>query len=91
MVEKDIARMMVFIGDVIFEEDDEIYKKGDSFKRFHHQTSQPMSQKALLAGFLSIWLKKCMVSSPPHDRILPLVLFPAVQLASDDRSDCFPQ
>ena len=39
-----------------------------------------MSQKALLAGFLSVWLKKCVISSPPHDEILSWVLLLAVQL-----------
>jgi len=40
-----------------------------------------MFRKALLAGFLSVWLKKCVVSSPPHNGILSWVLFPAIQLA----------
>jgi len=40
-----------------------------------------MFRKALLAGFLSIWLKKCIILSPPHDRILSWVLFPVIQLA----------
>jgi len=39
-----------------------------------------MSQKALLAGFLSVWLKKCVVPSSSHDRILSWVLLPAVYL-----------
>ena len=39
-----------------------------------------MSQKALLAGFLSVWLKKCMASSPSSDFILPTVLLLVVRL-----------
>jgi len=66
--------------DIVLEEDDEIYKKGDKFKSFYCQASQPMSRKALLAGFLLVWINKCMVSSPPHDGILLVVLFFAVQL-----------
>ena len=38
-------------------------------------------RKALLAGFLSVWLKKCVAPSPSHDGILSWVLFPAIQLA----------
>ena len=30
-------------GDVVLEEDDEIYEKGDKVKSFHHQANQPMS------------------------------------------------
>jgi len=38
-------------GDIILEEDDGIYEKGDILRSFHHQARQPMSRKALLAGF----------------------------------------
>jgi len=56
VVEDNISRMMASSGhdDVVLDEDDGIYKKGDKFKSFHRQASQPMSQKALLASFLSI-------------------------------------
>jgi len=30
-------------GDVILEEDDDIYKKGNTLKSFHHQARQPIS------------------------------------------------
>jgi len=66
--------------DVILEEDDGIYEKSDKFKSFHQQAKHSMSQKALLASFLLVWLKKCAVPSPPHNGILPWVLLPAVQL-----------
>ena len=68
----DIIWMIVSSGheDVILDEDDGIYEKGDKFKSFHHKANQPMSKKALLVGFLSVWLKKCVVMSSPHDGIL---------------------
>ena len=40
--------------DVIFEEDDGVYEKGDFFKSYHHQARQPLSLPAILAGFLSV-------------------------------------
>jgi len=40
--------------DIVLKENDGIYEKGDKFKSFHHQAKYPMSQKDLLAGFLSI-------------------------------------
>ena len=45
VAENDIARMMASSGhgDVVLDEDNEIYEKGDVFKSFHHQASQPMS------------------------------------------------
>ena len=67
-------------GDIVLEEDDGIYEKDDTLKSFHHQARQPISRKALLAGFLSVWLKRCVVLSPPHDTILPTTLLPAIRL-----------
>ena len=64
--------------DVILEEEDEIYEKGDRFKSFHYQVKHSMSRKTFLAGFLLVWLKKCVALSPPHDGILSWVLLPAV-------------
>ena len=80
--EEDIRQKMVSSAheDIVLEEDDGIYERGDRFKSFHHQAKYPMSQKTLLAGFLSVWLKKCVVSSPPHDEILLWVLLLVVQL-----------
>ena len=67
--------------DIVLEEDNGIYEKGDRFKSFHHQAKHSIARKTLLAGFLSVWLKKCVVPSPMHDRILSWVLFPSIQLA----------
>jgi len=50
--------------DVILEEDDGAYEMGDSFKSYRHQARQYLSYPAMLVGFLSVWLKKCVVSSP---------------------------
>ena len=62
------------------EEDDSPYEKGDILRSFHHQARQPMSRKALLAGFLSVWLMRCVMPSPSGDIILQTVLLPAVRL-----------
>jgi len=65
---------------MVLEEDDGIYEKGDILRSFHHQARRPMSRKALLPDFLSVWLKRCVVSSPSSDVILLTVLLPAVRL-----------
>jgi len=67
-------------GDIVLEEDDGIYEKGVILRSFHHQAHQPMSRKALLARFLSVWLKRCVVPSPSSDVFLPTVLLAAVRL-----------
>ena len=38
-------------GDMILEEEDGPYEKGDILLSFHHQARRPMSRKALLADF----------------------------------------
>jgi len=67
-------------GDLILEEDDGPYEKGDILWSFHHQARRPTSRKALLAGFLTVWLKRCVVPSSSGDVIHPTVLLPAVRL-----------
>ena len=67
-------------GDIILEEDDDIYEEGDILRSFYHQARRPISRKALLVGFLSVWLKRCVVSSPSSDVVLLIVLLSAVHL-----------
>ena len=67
-------------GDLVLEEDDGPYEKGDILQSFLHQARRPMSRKALLAGFLTVWLKRCVVPSSSGDVIHPSVLLPAVRL-----------
>ena len=76
-----IANMMVWSGheDIVLDEDDGEYEKGDIFFSFHRQAGHPLSRKAMLAGYLSAWLKKCVIPSPPHNGITPLAIFPAIQ------------
>ena len=40
-----------------------------------------MSERTLLAGFLMLWLKRCMVLMLPHEVIVADVVYPAVLLA----------
>jgi len=40
-----------------------------------------MSDRALLAGFLMLWLKRCVVSTLPHEVIVADVVYPAVLFA----------
>ena len=70
-------------GDLILEENDGPYEKGDILRSFHHQARRPTSRKALLAGFLTAWLKRCVVPSSSGDVIHPTVLLPVVRLVYD--------
>ena len=76
MADADFEALMVVSGqdDVILEEDDRVYEKGDSFKSKHYQACQPISRLALLASFFSIWLKKCVLFYLLQDGILLTVI-----------------
>ena len=76
--------------DIVLEEDDDIYEKDNTLKSFHHQARQPISQKAILAGFLLVWQKRCVVSSPSSDAILLTALLPTVRLVRDRSLRLFP-
>jgi hypothetical protein len=57
------------------------FKAGDKFESFHLQAEQPISDKALLAGYLLIWLQKCVVPSRNFETLSIEAIFPAVRLA----------
>lgn len=43
----------------------DVFKIGTSFESFHYQAKYPLSNIALLAGFLMLWLKHCIIPHPP--------------------------
>ena len=61
--------------------DEDTFKAGTIFESFHHQAGVPLSGTALLAGFLMLWLKRCVVPSLPHEVLTVDVIYPAVLLA----------
>jgi len=63
------ARLHTGRGDVVLTKDVGEYTEGDNFKSFHHQAQYPVSKKAVLARFFSIWLKNYVVPSAPRENI----------------------
>ena len=63
------------------ESNKDILKPDMIFESFHHQTKVPISDRALLAGFLMRWLKRSVVPTLPHEVIVTDVVYPAVLLA----------
>ncbi|ONK78086.1 uncharacterized protein A4U43_C02F14170 [Asparagus officinalis] len=54
---------------------------GTKFKPFLWHRTAPIRPMTLLAGYLAIWLKKCVVPYQSGDALPLEVLYPAVQLA----------
>ena len=44
---------------------EDTFRPGTFFKSFHHQANTPIFNRALLAGFLMLWLKRCVVPTLP--------------------------
>src|SRR3954463_5290309 len=64
---------------------------GTVFHSYHYWAAKPLSDRALLAGFLMLWLKRCVVpSSPPHEAITREGVYPAVLLAFYSRMALLP-
>jgi len=60
---------------------EDTFTPGTVFESFHYQAKAPISNKALLAGFLMLWLKRCVMPTLPHKVIVANVVYPAVLLA----------
>ena len=63
------------------ESNEDTFKPDTVFESFHHQSWVPISNRALLAGFLILWLKCCVVPTLPHEMVVANVVYPAVLLA----------
>jgi len=63
------------------ESNEDTLKLDTVFESFHHQAKISISDKALLAGFLTLWLKRYVMPTLPHEVIVANVVYPAVLLA----------
>ena len=57
------------------------FRPGTIFESFHHQAKTPISNRALLVGFLILWLNRCVVPTLPYEVIVADVVYLAVLLA----------
>ena len=74
----------------VTESSEDTFKPDTVFDSFHHQAKIPISDRALLAGFLMLWLKQCIVPALPYEVIVADVVYPAVSLFMIGPSVCFP-
>ncbi|XP_020251034.1 uncharacterized protein LOC109828452, partial [Asparagus officinalis] len=57
------------------------FPAGTKFRSFLYHAQKSIDPRSLLAGYLALWLKKCVVPYQSSDALPLEVLFPAVQLA----------
>jgi len=72
------------------ESNEDTFKPDMVFESFHHHVRVPIFGWALLAGFLMLWLKRCVVPTLPHEVIIADVVYPAVLLAHRKSIAPFP-
>ena len=74
-------RINVFTSSYTTESNEDIFKPDVVFESFHHQAKIPISDRALLAEFLMIWLKRYVVPALLHEAIITDVVYSAILLA----------
>ena len=80
--DEEIAdRIKASVDSYTTESNEDTFEPDMVFESFHHQARIPISNRALLAGFLILWLKRCVVPALPHEVIVADVVYPAVLLA----------
>jgi len=79
--EEIIERISASTSSYTTESNEDTFKSDIVFESFHLQAKFPMSDQALLAGFLMLWLKRCVVPTLPHEVIVADVVYQAVLLA----------
>jgi len=60
------------------ESNQDTFKPDTDFDSFHHQAKISISDRALLMGFLMLWLKQYVVPTLPHEVIVADVVYLAV-------------
>jgi len=65
----------------VTESNEDTFKSDIVFDSFHHQTRIPILDRALLAGFLMLWLMQYVVPTPPHEVIIADIICSVFLLA----------
>jgi len=81
-IDEEIAeRISASTSSYTTESNEDTFKPDIVFESFHHKARVPISGRALLVGFLMLWLKRCVVPTLLHEVIVADVVYPAVLLA----------
>ena len=75
------GRINASISTYTTESVEDTFRMGRVFESFQHQAKTPISNRALLAEFLILWLKQCIVLTLPHEVIVADVAYLAILLA----------
>ena len=79
--EEIVERISASTSSYTTESNEDTFKLDTVFESFHYKARIPISDRALLVGFLMLWLKRCVVPTLPHEVIVADVVYTAVLLA----------
>ena len=74
-------RIFVVVSSYTTESNEDTFHPDTVFESFHHQMKVPITDKALLAKFLMLWLKRCVMSTLPYEVLTVDIIYPVVLLA----------
>ena len=88
--EEIVERINDSTSSYTIESNEDTFEPDTAFDSFHHQARIPISDRALLPGFLMLWLKHCTVPTLPHEVIVTNVVYPAVLLGHEKSISLLP-
>ena len=85
-----VERIFESVTSYTTEKNEGTFKFDTVFYSFHHQAKTPISDRALLARFLMLWLEWCVMPTLPHKVIIADVIYLVVLLAHGQSLGLFP-
>jgi len=79
--EELIERISASTSSYTKESNKDTFKPDTFFESFHHKAKVLMPDQTLLAGFVMLWLKRCVMPTLPHEVIVADKVYPVVLLA----------
>ena len=74
-------RIFMAVRSYTIESNEDTFQPDIVFEKFHLQEKVLILDRALLAGFLMLWLKRCVMPTLPHEVLTVDIVYPAVLLA----------
>jgi len=88
--EEIVEKISVSTSSYTTKSNEDTFKPDTFFESFHHQARILISNRALLDGFLMLWLKRCVVPTLLHEVIITDVVYSTVLLAHGKSTSLLP-
>ena len=82
-------RIFAAVSSYTTESNKDTFQPDTVFESFHHQAKVPTSDRALLVGFLTLWMKRCVMPTLPHEILIVDVSIRLSYWLTTDLLACF--